>query len=183
MRGWRDPQGDALTLAVKHGPFLIADADTEDLQVWCRNIARGNSAGLIECRADKSPLGKTVCLIYKWLNMPGYAFTGMLFISDPNVSLVWTAVAREIGSTGIRDAVVTAELLNAGELTIESYESSWAADPYDGSFNGVGRSVLRFMSDDERYDSRFPDHPLSKVRRVLRSLPKSITTQPMRADA
>jgi hypothetical protein len=27
------------------------------------------------------------------------------------------------------------------------------------------------MSDDERYDDRFAEHPLSKVRRVLRELP------------
>jgi hypothetical protein len=31
------------------------------------------------------------------------------------------------------------------------------------------------MSDDEQYDQRFPSHPLSKVRAVLRDLPTNFT--------
>jgi len=30
--------------------------------------------------------------------------------------------------------------------------------------------VLRFRFDEDAYDSRFPNHPLSKVRRVLAAL-------------
>ena len=101
----------------------------------------------------------------------------MLFISDSKVSQVWTVVAQERGTTGVREALVTTELVEAGALTVETCERSWAADPYDADFAGVDRSVLRFISDDELYDSRFPQHPLSKVRRVIRSIPKAIMAE------
>lgn len=75
---------------------------------------------------------------------------------------------------GMREAVVTAELINDGKLTIQSYESSWARDPYDPSYCGVDRNVLHFISDDECYDERFPEHPLSMIRQVLAKLPGSV---------
>ena len=54
--------------------------------------------------------------------------------------------------------------------TREDYANLWAQDPYDKSFNGVDGSVLRSMSDDQRYDSHFPEHPLSRMRRTLDAL-------------
>jgi hypothetical protein len=60
--------------------------------------------------------------------------------------------------------------MSEGELTLEGYESSWAQDPYDPTYCGVDRSTLRYLSDDEMYDAKFPDHPLSKVRRELNRL-------------
>jgi hypothetical protein len=79
--------------------------------------------------------------------------------------------SMEIGTTGMREAVITAELMNSAKLTMQDYDRSWAQDPYDHSYGGVDRSVLRFASDDESYDARFPEHPLSKIRRVLATLP------------
>jgi hypothetical protein len=83
-------------------------------------------------------------------------------------------MAGETGTTGVREAVVTSELINAGKMTVSEFERSWAQDPYDPSYHGVDRSVLRFMSDDASYDGRFPDHPLSRIRQVLTILPQSI---------
>ena len=55
------------------------------------------------------------------------------------------------------------------------YEQSWAADPYDPAYRGVDRTVLRFMSDDPLYDEQFPEHPLSKLRRLLPRLPAQVS--------
>ncbi|MGO9893822.1 MAG: hypothetical protein ACLPX8_06375 [Bryobacteraceae bacterium] len=74
----------------------------------------------------------------------------------------------------MREAVITAELINAGKLAMQDYKRSWAQDPYHPSYGGVDRSVLRFVSDDESYGARFPEHPLSKVRRVLATLPDCV---------
>lgn len=79
----------------------------------------------------------------------------------------------------MRETVVTVELINAGKLTIQSYESSWARDPYDPSYRGVDRSVLHFISDDECYDERFPEHPLTMIRQVLAMLPASVKLEPL----
>jgi len=94
----------------------------------------------------------------------------MLIMPMPNATCIWTTVAGEHGTTGIREAVITAELMNQGKLTVESYQASWAQDPYDSAYCGVDRSTLRYLSDDESYDPQFPQHPLSKVRQELRTL-------------
>ena len=52
------------------------------------------------------------------------------------------------------------------------------ADPYDPTYAGPDRRVMRFMSDDECYDERFPAHPLSIVRRVVSALPQAIRIEP-----
>ena len=173
MRVWRNSQGDVLSLATSDGPIgLPTLSDEVAVQRWCRSLAESRAAGLIEVRVTSGALGTTVGLIYKRLEKPAYIFTGMLLV--PSQAHVWTVVAGERGTTGVREAVVTTELMSAGKLTIQSYESSWARDPYDTSYRGADRSVLRFVSDDESYDERFPEHPLSKIRRVLAMLPTSV---------
>src|SRR5262245_56883344 len=98
----------------------------------------------------------------------------MLFAPAAEPPQVWTIYAEERGTTGMREAVITTELFNAGSMTLQDYKLSWARDPYDASYNAVDRSVLRFVSDDKSYDDRFPQHPLTKVRRLLAALPSSV---------
>jgi len=171
MRVWRDEEGDALTVTSQPMP-LPTLADSVSVQQWSRAIAEASHGGLIESSADPNVLGGSVRLIHKQLRLPAYLFTGMLFTRNP--AFIWTVVGRERGTTGVREAVITAELLQAGRLTITDYEQSWAQDPYEPTYGGVDRSVLRFRSDDDAYDPRFPNHPLSKVRRVLAALPEAV---------
>jgi hypothetical protein len=175
MRVWRSTQGDVLSLAAPEGSLDLPPlGDAVGLQQWWRALAESRGAGLIEVRVGDRELGATVGLIYKRLEIPAYVFTGMLLIPSVEVSRVWTVVSGERGTTGVREAIVTTQLMNAGRLTIEDYQRSWAQDPYDANYSGVDRSVLRCVSDDERYDEQFPEHPLSKVRRVLATLPTSV---------
>ena len=179
MRGWRDGQGDFLSLVVTDKPLGLPQlSDQVALQECFRRLAESRGAGLIEMHVITGALGPTASLIYKRLLKPAYAFTGMLFVPSAKPSQVWTVVAEEHGTTGVREAVITAELFNAGSMTIQDYERSWARDPYDPDYCGVDRSVLRFVSDHETYDERFPEHPLSKVRRILAALPSSVHVEP-----
>ncbi len=117
-----------------------------------------------------------VSFIYKRRSASAYIFTGMLVFPGQYGSLVWTVMGEERGShVGTREAVVTADLLNGFQMTLEDYERSWAQDPYEPGYQGVDRSVLRFISDDDTYDDRFPEHPLSEIRKVLRMLPSAVT--------
>jgi hypothetical protein len=104
----------------------------------------------------------------------GYAYTGMFISSVKSASLIWTIVAVERGTSGLREAVVTGTLWKAGKLTLEDYERYWAQDPYEPTYQGVDRIVLRFLSDDKQYDAQFPQHALSKVRRVMAALPDNV---------
>jgi hypothetical protein len=176
LRVWRDKDGDVLVLAVpqSHDPMLDCRSEAE-IRRAARLIAEERGGGLIEATAIAPPPRSVVSLVYKRLELPAYIYTGMLVISRGSSSLVWTIVAGEQGTTGVREAIITAELMKAGELTPETYGRLWARDPYDPTYRGVNRSVLRFLSDDRRYDERFPQHPLSKVRRILAGLPGAVT--------
>jgi hypothetical protein len=175
MRTWRNSRGDVLCLAAADGSLELPSlSNIGALQKWCRAVAESNGAGLIEMQLDTGRLGATVAFIYKRLQMPAYVFTGMLLVPGDEVNPVWTVVSGERGMTGVREAIVTAQLMTTGKLTIEDYKRSWAQDPYDSTYRGVDRRVLRFVSDDESYDEQFPDHPLSKVRRILATLPSAV---------
>ncbi len=174
-RMWRSSQGDVLSLAIADGALDIPPpSDIDGLRMWCRAMAESRAAGLIEMQLGTGRLGATVGFIYKRLEIPAYLFTGMLLVPRDDDFFVWTVVSGEREMTGAREAIVTTQLLDAGRLTIEEYKRSWAQDPYDANYAGVDRSVLRFVSDDECYDEQFPEHPLSKVRRVLATLPSAV---------
>lgn len=186
LRVWRDHEGDVLSLAtLSRSQVLPNPSDETGLRQWSRLLAQGCGAGLIETGSVAAATGTAVSLIYKRLERPAYIYTGMLIVRMQEYSLVWTVVSRERGLTGVREAVITTELIQTGKLTtpkltIEDYLRSWAQDPYDATYAAVDRSVLRFASDDERYDQRFPQHPLSKVRRVLVTLPGSFVIEPQK---
>lgn len=175
MRCWRDGSDDLITFVIpKQALSLRQLSDEVALQDFSRSLAENRGGGLIEVSVSTSPLGPTVAVIYKRLLMPAYAYTGMLFAPRAEPPQVWTIVAEERGTTGLREAIITSDLFNAGSMTIEDYERSWAKDPYDSEYRGVDQSVLRFVSDDKSYDERFPQHPLTKVRKILAALPTSI---------
>jgi len=175
LRVWRDSDGDVLSLAIPaEGGIYPFVSDEIDQRRWCRELASGRGGGLIEVQTMPFAVGRSVSLIYKRLLRPAYIYTGMFITDIQGISLVWTIVASEHGTTGVRESVVTVNLMNAGKLTLDDYEHCWAQDPYEPTFHGVDRSVLRFMSDDKLYDEEFPQHPLSKVRYVLAMLPNCV---------
>jgi hypothetical protein len=170
LRIWRDSDGDVLSLATPAGDLGLLHGSEPEVRHWCRELAQKRGAGLIEVDG----IGPSTSLIYKRLQMPAYVYTGMFISHVEAVTLVWTIVAGERGTTGVREAVLTSNLMSAGKLTLDDYRSGWARDPYEPAYQGVDRRVLGFMSDDESFDEQFPQHPLSKVGRVLRALPAAI---------
>jgi hypothetical protein len=168
---WRNDVGDVLTLSLTESseePGSLSDEAA--IRERCRRIAQGRSAGLVEVTTVTSAQGAGYKFIDKKQVEAGFLFMGMLVLPATKGSWVWTIMSGERGMTGVREAVVTGLMLESGQLTLESYETSWAQDPYDPSYQGVDRSTLRYMSDAEEYDEQFPEHPLSKVRRELKQL-------------
>ena len=179
MRSWHHPEGGVLTLALADLSALPALTDLQALRDTCRRIAQARGAGLVEVAVVETPYGPSALLIYKRLQGLAFIVTGMLLMPMATQKwFVWTTLHGEQGTTGVREAMITAELLSSGELTLEDYERSWAQDPYDPAYRGVDRKLLRYTSDDQSYDSRFPEHPLSKVRMVLSQLPRHVHVEP-----
>ena len=168
MTVWRDQDGDVISLTRAGSDFVGASLfDESGLQRYCREFAQSQDAGLVEVSSASSADGPCLRYIYKRLDGLGFRFAGVLAIPRPQVTWVWMVLAGERGMTGVREAVVTARLLEAGKLTPESYQATWAQDPYEPDYEGVDKRTLRYMSDSEEYDIDFPHHPLTKVRREL----------------
>ena len=168
---WRDRAGDAVTLT-RGSAGLVTESlsDERSLQRYCRRFAESQGAGLVEVEAATSAEGPCLKYIYKRLEKHAFKFFGVVAIPVPQATWIWMIVTLERGDTGVREAVVTAKLFEAGRLTLESYKASWCQDPYDPSYAGVDKSTLRYISDSPEYDDHFPDHPLTKMRRELRRL-------------
>jgi hypothetical protein len=175
MRYWRNSHGDVMSVAIVGS--LMGFPHLSNVPAWqkyARGLAESRTAGLIEVRPSSGKNGAGMALIYKRNQKAAYFFTGMLIVPRGDASQIWTAVAGECGTTGVREAVITKELFDSGAYTIEDYRNSFAQDPYEPGYQGVDRSLLRFFSDDERYDERFPHHPLSRIRQTLAALPESV---------
>ena len=80
MRGWRDGQGDVISLVIANQALGLPQLlDEVALRRFSRSLAESRGGGLIEVRVSTGPLGTTAAVIYKRLLMPAYAYTGMLF--------------------------------------------------------------------------------------------------------
>jgi tetratricopeptide (TPR) repeat protein len=102
-----------------------------------------------------------------------------LTIPFKGVHYTITIHAVESGVTGTRDAVVTGHLASRGKLEFGEPEADggrrikgWFQDPYDPGYEG---RMLYSLSDDERLDALFPDHPLSRIRTCLRQIQNTLT--------
>jgi hypothetical protein len=116
-------------------------------------------------------------LIYKRPEGNGFMYSGMLFLSQFVISLS----AREHGVTGTREAAVTLDLVEKGQLEIDRDPSGatgkirgWFKDPYDPNYGGI---VLRSVSDHEMYDAAHPHHPLTRMRRKLKVIRDSLSVR------
>ncbi|MFY9940135.1 MAG: hypothetical protein WAK33_24855 [Silvibacterium sp.] len=176
-RLWVDAEENAISVGILSAHQITSRAATPgwSLHHWARFFARDSSGGLIEADHVDLPFGPGLRVIYKTLEEMAYMYYGMLIFPRNDVDIIITVVSKELGTTGVREAVVTKEVFDQGRLDAREYERSFARDPYDPGYDGVDRSILRFISDDPIYDSRFPDHPLTKVRRLLVELPACIS--------
>lgn len=169
---WVDSSGIPLSVDLMNGSLgLPVATDKHAVRQYCRKIAEGSRGAIVSVDAVSVAQRPGTQLIYKWEKLPAYAYTGMLFLQLDGFGYVIVISAEEQGTTGIREAVVTDRLFEEGKLTLETYESGWFRDPYDAGYRG---RILRSLSDDEAYDSEFPDHPLSKIRRTLVDLQSSV---------
>lgn len=172
---WSNSDGDTLSAGVDahsaHQRPPLNDLDA------CRSFYRGEAAdhggGIVSVdvvRAGKLPAVK---VIRKYERRPAYAYDGRLIVPLKGATCTITVHSMEHGVTGTRDAAVAAALATRGELEIEYPDKTrgapgkikgWCQDPYDSDWKGHS---LYSMSDDDRLDALFPQHPLSRTRNAL----------------
>jgi hypothetical protein len=167
LRAWSDEAGSQLSLhRFDLKPDLVAPlSDVSALrEQWRHMVADQNGAVVSVDRVEVSGL-QALKTVLKFQQDPhGMTYVGSYTFPFETFSYVVRVVCPELGTTGIRDTLVAQK---AGGITEDGIASDWFQDPYDSKFKA---SVLRNKSDDEEWDSLFPDHPLSRARAALESV-------------
>jgi len=175
--------GDILSLAVVPSPWrTFKPMEREYWLQDARQMAR--PGGIVSVDPRRAASRPAIEIIYKRTEGMGYRYTGMLVVEFSGYWCQVTGVFGERGVTGLREAQLTARLLESGHIKLRKhpfyrrvftrssgYVEGWFVDPYDAKYRGV---VLHSLADSEAYDAQFPDHPLMRLRSTLKTIRDSL---------
>lgn len=147
----------------------------DDLRRSYREEAAKAGAGIVSLELIKVQNLDCIEAIFKLPQKPhGMTYFASLTFPFSQFSFVIKIECPETGTTGTRDAVIAARCMASEAVEIDTVTMrihGWAEDPYDPKFAGP---ALRNKADDEKHDAEFPQHPLSRARRILSELKSSI---------
>lgn len=172
---WTSNEGDSILVTITMAGPATPLSDEEGWRTESRLIAEGNGGAIVSGDSFEQEPAPMFQFVYKKQDGDGHMYTGMLLIPRHSSMCVISSSAREHGMTGAREALVTIMLQEEGRLELERFATpdatgaggrvkDWFRDPYDPGYRG---RVLRSVADDEIYDALCPHHPLSRVRRTL----------------
>jgi hypothetical protein len=160
LRAWQSAEGDGVGLFFFSMPPDLAGS-LDDL-ASIRQQYRLGGAALIEVEKVTLDGCDGLRTIVKIPQAPrGMTYIGGLTLPFRDCSWVLKAQCQEHGTTGVREAIVLDERVD--DVKLPSLEG-WQGDPYDPALRAP---LQRNLSDAAEYDAQFPDHPLSRLRRLL----------------
>ena len=154
-------------------PNLPTAKDIERLRAYYRSELKSHEGGLLQVDLIDLKGFNTIKTIFKIPQEPsGVTYLSSLTIPFRKYSYVVKIQAPEVGVTGFRNSMIADELKRKKVTTVgEDGFDDWKADPYDPR---ITDGYLMDKSEDEQYDSRFTDHPLSQSRRLLKKIEAEI---------
>ena len=175
MRVWYTAGGDPVLLY--HFPIrpdLRADPKSAgELRAAYRASVATSGGAIIEVDTPSVDGCDAIRTVFKFPQRPtGMTYLGSITLPFRDFSYVIKVQCEELGITGVREAAVLAELMDVGEIRLDVPGSGgripgWSRDPYDAT---AETPLMRNRAEDEAYDARFPEHPLSRLRPVLNHL-------------
>ena len=171
VRVWHAPTGDGVGLYYFPIPPDI-EADLQSVtavRAFYRTLVMRSGAAIIEVDTPEVDGFLAVRQIIKVPQQPhGMTYLGSITLPFRDFSYVIKIQCEEHGMTGVRDTVILDKKMATGEVTLDFEKDAvrgWMRDPYDPSIVDV---FARNLSEAEEYDELFPDHPLSRLRPVLK---------------
>ena len=179
---WRDALGNRLRVCFQSRPaeHLAEPLGIGSLRAFCRRRAAAGGGAIVSVETVDIAGIQCLKVIDKYERRPAYDYEGAITIPLANSHFAIVMDASEHGTTGVREAVVTSQLLMRGELDLSGLTAGeskpvpipgWFRDPYDPGYDG---RVLHSLSDDARLDALFPDHPLSRIRSCLARIQRTM---------
>jgi hypothetical protein len=131
VRVWHSPEGDGIALHYfALPPDLPSRSTSREFEAAYRDLAEAAGASLVE--------------------------SAIRTIGDFRfVRAIVKVQCEEVGTTGVREAMLMAEALSDGSVQFDESEMKISGD---------------WNPDNPRFDERFPEHPLSRLRALLASI-------------
>lgn len=169
---WSKPGAELILHLIDQPAAMPADASRlDEIRQVMRQSARDNGGAIVESEVEK--IAGYPCLknILKFPMKPyGMSYIAMLTFPFKTCRFVIKIQAQETGVTGFRDTVIHQKLESEGVLKADDW-SAWMHDPYD---HAITEGIQYNLSEDEKFDSLFPDHPLSLIRNTIKAIESSI---------
>jgi len=177
IKVWDNEVGDILSLNFfdKKPDIPVSLSNITELRKFYRKMVTEAGGGIIKIEVIKIKELQAIENIFKMPMQP----SGMIYVASFTIpfrdkSYVIKVQCPEQGITGERDSVVFASFANFDDEDDEDFDpfKGWMKDPYDESLTN---GLLMNLSEDEKYDEKFPNHPLSRARKSLDQNKNTIT--------
>jgi hypothetical protein len=161
VRLWYTPEGNWVSLNYfPIPPDLPAGAGSVgQLRDFYAARLAGSGGRLVELDVLRRPAASLRVIVKIPQQPSGLTYVGSLTIPFRDFSYVIKAECKEHGVTGLREAILWALRMQAGDKPVmqggEFRLSDWAPD-------------------DEQYDAKFPDHPVTRARSFLKRVEQSL---------
>ena len=158
-------------------PDIHSKDDTEvEIQNFYRKLSYESGGAIIEVKKIKIGSFDAINTILKFPKPPsGMVYIGSYTIPFKNCSYVVKVVCVEQGITGIRDSAILSLMITNGTVKRDNEKEGrlkgWMRDPYDNSIN---LPFMMNLSESEKFDDMFPNHPLSRLRKYLKHIEETI---------
>ena len=158
---WSTPEGDMVALVYSPGPPGLPEnvGSVEELRAGCAAKFKMPGGQIVELRVRRTKARPAMQVIFKTPRGSGWTYVGSLCIPFRDFGFVIQSMCEERGTTGVREAMVTYFQNTIPDAT-KIPDADLACPPWD--------------SDNQRFDSLFPGHPLSRLRRILNRVSDSV---------
>jgi hypothetical protein len=158
---WATPEGDTVALIFAPGrPNLPENAQAVDeLRACCEHRFKMTGARIVELCVRRTNVRPAMQVIFKTQRGRGSTYTGSLCIPFQDFGFVIQGICEERGTIGMREALV---------LHFQD------TDVGLGSIPAAEPACPPWEPDNSRFDGLCPDHPLSRLRRILDSVAESV---------
>jgi len=199
---WRNEWGDGLSLQFYEWPPDLLGMNEVELRDHFRQHGLKHRRVVISCdllNRSGIPYVRTVMKFRRHDNLD-FAYSGNLFFLFHEFWYLVSVHCENIDITGMRHAVVTSKLLDQanesgqwGKMSLEELMATWYHDRYHPElrpdprfFNDETRITLPieeqereyyFVGDAPEYDDIIPHEPLSRLRRYLSTLERTLELQ------
>lgn len=173
-RSWSNESGDLLSLHWFQTPPDIGArlGDLAALRAFFRTMVLKNGGGIVSVDVTEVAGVPAVSAVVKVPQEPrGTTYLASLTLPRRDFSFVIKVQCQESVDVGARESALYGRFLVGPAFDPARPLVGWEADPYEPTRRD---RVMRNGSEAEEFDAQFPSHPLSRARRALASLTRSL---------